>query len=84
MPKRKEEKIIIPSAVPSIWHNIDIQRKQGVKLDKKELKFVENFVKKGNKIINSFETWVFDKKKKLVDHEKKLMDAKSYQLAHII
>jgi len=90
MAKKKAKKgliggeIKLPHRIPSIWHKIDdlMKRKQDIPDD--EIKFVENFVEKGDKILDEFGHWVMDRRKEHGLHAKKWQDVKSYKLAWVL
>jgi phage-related tail protein len=86
MAKKKmvTREVKIPRTTPSIWHNIDKAIKFKRDISDDELKFVENFVKQGGKIIDNFGKWVIKKEKLMGRHAKKLDDVKAYKLAWVI
>jgi hypothetical protein len=83
--KTAKNEIKIPRAkLPSIWHNINLRIKNNQDIPDDELRFVENFVDKGQKIIDGFGKWVIKKEKLMGKHAKKFDDVKAYKLAWVI
>ena len=90
MAKKKQKRglaggeVTFPSYVPSIWQKIDdlIKKKKDIPDD--EIKFVEKFVIRGDKVLDGFQTWVINHRKQHGLHAKKLQDVKSYKLAWVI
>lgn len=78
----------LPSKMPSIWHTIDDLMKRKKDIPDDEIKFIENFVEKGDKILDKFGRWVIDNRKLHSGHAKKWQDVKeynqSYRLAKVI
>lgn len=74
----------LPSKMPSIWHTIDdlMRRKQDIPDD--EIKFVGNFIKRGDKVLSGFQDWLIKKRKLHGLHAKKWQDTEAYKLAHVI
>jgi hypothetical protein len=69
---------------PSIWEDINFRIKFGQKIPEKDMRFIENFVIQGTKIIDGMVDWSWKKRKLMEKHAKKLDDVRAYQLAHII
>jgi len=73
-----------PSKLPSIWYKIDDLMKRKKDIPDDEIKFIENFVERGDKILNGFQVWVIDHRKQHGLHAKKWQDVKAYKLAWVI
>jgi hypothetical protein len=76
--------VTLPSRIPSIWYKIDDLMKRSKDIPDDEIKFVENFVEKGDKILNGFQTWVIGHRKQHGLHAKKWQDVKAYKLAWVV
>jgi hypothetical protein len=90
MAKKKQKKgltggeVILPRHIPSIWQKIDDLMKKKQDIPDDEIKFVENFVEKGDKILGGFGQWIITKRKEHGLHAKKWQDVKSYKLAWVL
>jgi hypothetical protein len=82
--KVKSREVVIPSRIPSIWYKIDDLMKRKKDIPDDEIKFVENFVERGDKILGGFQNWLITHRKQHGLHAKKWQDVKAYKLAWVI
>jgi hypothetical protein len=90
MAKKKRRKgltggeVILPHRIPSIWQPIDDLMRQKKDIPDDEIKFVGNFVERGDKVLTGFQDWLIRHRKQHGLHAKKWQEVQAYKLAHVI